>query len=904
MKKYLQDRKRLIFIAYIILCTTVVFIRLFSSQAYDVERVTYGFEKEEGHALTKGSVLEAEFLANYDTISGIGLYYFSNDNTFEEEKIIVDFLIEEEKVSTSEIALFQQTDKTQIFVPFEQEGVKGKKIVVRIYGEGLSSDEEKCPLIGISKYATTAQNFKVNGLKENEYLTMDAYFRISPSANIAIYLSFLIEIVAGILIYRLLISGQIIMPKISLKKNRRKEKKKKSSVLQKNLRIRVIWRKRKLIAGYFVLLLGMLVLMEYTYHFAIRDYANKGKQISINKEDSEEAYLTLKKGDILQQSFQSTNDNFGGIGFVLDIKENDTLGNIIFRIGREGSKELIFENVYNLSEMLVDEDMEKVDGYVYLEFPQIFYQSKGVHYTFSIELENEDQSAVRILLTDKGTMAKGNINDENSTFNIFLDGYYKVNLFMKNLYKILCVFLLVIISAVYFMCFITNVKCEKIFLPVVLCLGIIYCFLIPVYATPDEPSHVDTAYRISNKIMGYGDTDSPYTLYKRVEDVDINPKTDVTVESYKNLYDNFFTFCQNNTLVETYGRNNLNNATEIFYFPAAVGLTVGRILNLGVTPTMFLGRLFTLIVTALLMFWGIKQIPFGKMILFTIALLPITLQQIMSFSYDAIIIGISYVYIGYCLKLAYTEEKIDVIEAAFLIGIIIMLVTCKGGVYLPLAFLIFLIPIRKGKFTKKTFFFGTGVVLLVLLAFIKQNTGVFERLTSVQGAIVGGATMEELYSFSYLLKNPVELIRIFENTFYEQGDSLLHTTLGGRLGWLNIQLQWIVTIGFLMLLIFCALKSRNEKQYVYAKDRVWIGLICLGCFGLVMLSMLVAWTPFGSDQILGVQGRYFLPFLGLVLVILRNKRLVYQEKNDRSLIFAGCILQMFAISQILLGVFA
>ena len=128
--------------------------------------------------------------------------------------------------------------------------------------------------------------------------------------------------------------------------------------------------------------------------------------------------------------------------------------------------------------------------------------------------------------------------------------------------------------------------------------------------------------------------------------------------------------------------------------------------------------------------------------------------------------------------------------------------------------------------------------------------------------------------------------------------------LGGRVGqssW-RIELQWILIGSFLILLLLCALRGKEEKQYLCIKDKIWIGFICLGSFGLIMLSMLVSFTPFGNESILGVQGRYFLPFLGLVLLLVRNQQLLYQKKREQIFVFAGCVLEMFAISQILLGI--
>ena len=81
-----------------------------------------------------------------------------------------------------------------------------------------------------------------------------------------------------------------------------------------------------------------------------------------------------------------------------------------------------------------------------------------------------------------------------------------------------------------------------------------------------------------------------------------------------------------------------------------------------------------------------------------------------------------------------------------------------------------------------------------------------------------------------------------------------------------------------------------------------MGILCLGSLGLVALSMLVSWTPFGDTAILGIQGRYFLPFLGIAVLLLRNSSITYKGKSGILLVFAAAMLNVCVFSQILLVV--
>ena len=67
------------------------------------------------------------------------------------------------------------------------------------------------------------------------------------------------------------------------------------------------------------------------------------------------------------------------------------------------------------------------------------------------------------------------------------------------------------------------------------------------------------------------------------------------------------------------------------------------------------------------------------------------------------------------------------------------------------------------------------------------------------------------------------------------------------------------------------------------RQRVWTGFLCAACGGLTMLSMLIAWTPVSSRVILGVQGRYFLPFLPVLLLALKNRTVVLTK--DKTVVY-------------------
>ena len=179
---------------------------------------------------------------------------------------------------------------------------------------------------------------------------------------------------------------------------------------------------------------------------------------------------------------------------------------------------------------------------------------------------------------------------------------------------------------------------------------------------------------------------------------------------------------------------------------------------------------------------------------------------------------------------------------------------------------------------------------------------IFGVFTAAQGTVFGRVEQVELYSASYFIHRPMELIRVFENTFTLLSDYYLTTWIGGLLGWLNIQLPWVIVFGFCILIFMSSLRSKDDIQYVQLPDKGWFTLISAGCLLLVMLSMLVSWTPMGNEAILGVQGRYFTPFICIWLCTIRNSKLVYRKKNPGVFLFGACVLQIIVVGRILMSV--
>ena len=212
---------------------------------------------------------------------------------------------------------------------------------------------------------------------------------------------------------------------------------------------------------------------------------------------------------------------------------------------------------------------------------------------------------------------------------------------------------------------------ERIFAVCGLFLGILYLTVLPPLSAPDEVSHYISAYRLSSVLLGQPAADEEGRVYIREQDAFILdgslepgegfPETGeevgasvlgqtLTEQTYRTIHDVGIGKQGDNELVTTI--RTPVATTPVAYLPQALGIAVGRLLGLGGIGLLYLGRLGNLMFYVAAVWYGMKRLPFGKEILFGVCLFPMTLHLTASFSYDTMILALSFLFTAVCLDLA------------------------------------------------------------------------------------------------------------------------------------------------------------------------------------------------------------------------------------------------------------
>jgi uncharacterized membrane protein len=119
----------------------------------------------------------------------------------------------------------------------------------------------------------------------------------------------------------------------------------------------------------------------------------------------------------------------------------------------------------------------------------------------------------------------------------------------------------------------------------------------------------------------------------------------------------------------------------------------------------------------------------------------------------------------------------------------------------------------------------------------------------------------------YLMDHPLAAIAVFVRTWYTDLSATAIRSMAGIFGWMDTGLPTLWVIVVFMAMAGYLLCYHHRPPILDRSVRVFLGIWALVYLYGTFMALYVGWTPPGARFIEGVQGRYLLPMLFLLLPV-------------------------------------
>jgi uncharacterized membrane protein len=413
----------------------------------------------------------------------------------------------------------------------------------------------------------------------------------------------------------------------------------------------------------------------------------------------------------------------------------------------------------------------------------------------------------------------------------------------------------------------------QIFLLIALFLGTCFVAIIPPFQSPDEYNHFFRAWHISEGNL----------LPEKTFDARLGGQLPKSLDSLKNT----FLFLKNDYTAKT-SQNEifsafsipLNSEQRIFidfpntgiyaptaYIPQAFGIFIGQFCRFSPLLIFYLARWMNLLVWIGIVYFAIRTMPFHAWTLAFCAILPATLVIAASLNADVITNALCFWIIAQFVS--NSRNNVLIISA-------LLITSLNKIVFSPFILLQKLFQ-HKNYSYKHYFLVLSTLTLISVLVWSLVSKNLFISYNDYHPAYKNYQTLNEDVNpekqLDFILHHPLAFSKIVVQSF---ANALPSTSahLVGKFGW---EKNYLPSVAILFLWLGLFFLIFTEKNPLENKDRFWLALCILTCLLFFSITMYALWCPVGSPVLLNLQGRYFLPLLPLLLILMSK---CYFEKIE------------------------
>jgi uncharacterized membrane protein len=569
-------------------------------------------------------------------------------------------------------------------------------------------------------------------------------------------------------------------------------------------------------------------------------------------------FMDIKDDTVIEQSFVCSENNFSGVGVKFNTFSAHVDNEILVSLKYATSSAPLIE--WSVTEYKIENN-----AFHYFTFEPLS-DSRGKEFIITIRYKGVTvgETVAPMYSSDPLEYPDGQLAVDGADIPgvlAFTQVFAKANA-TSTFNKAIFWYIIITLVALFF-CWKLKKDIVKIFFPVVMIIGLTYMVTTPIFRGQDETLHFYRAYEIS---LGHVTSDFSDGVGGRLMPASLEKITLPNVSDIK-YSDTAAALAQplNEDNVRFLNFPNSALYCPVPYYPQAFGIWLARVCGLGPAYMAYFGRFFNLLTWALLMVLALQILYFGKRIVFLLSLMPMTMYTVSTLSPDAITNALSFLFISYVLYLTFgKEQRISRVQISFLMLLSVGISLCKI-VYAPMCLICFMIPFHKLGGKRRYFKTMFGVVALSLVL----NLGWLAIATKflVDNVMPGvNAAMQ----ISNIILHPFNFLEIIWHTIFKFSNFYVQSFFGASLGWFDTPVYTWITLVYMMVLGFLVVCD-NKFGVKFGKRRklLMLGVVVIISL-LIFTSLYVQWGRVSAPFVDGIQGRYFMPIILLMLYLFNN----------------------------------
>lgn len=416
---------------------------------------------------------------------------------------------------------------------------------------------------------------------------------------------------------------------------------------------------------------------------------------------------------------------------------------------------------------------------------------------------------------------------------------------------------------------------RKIYLGLLLCVALTAFFIVfsvkPPFSSPDEGNHIARADSLLS-----GD----FFLYQKDgsgnSGAEISNSFDVFAFSFGELmhshnpaiakeYIDKMKNLEWNNIRYFHSMPNVGFYFPLIYAPHAISMAIGKTIGLNVYHTYFLMNLTVFLLSLYIIYCSnrIIRLPFPFLIIISA---PMAVFQLMSPTIDGLTIALSALLLS-CFVRVMKNDEYENRKLALIMMFGIFIVATSRANMLPLVLLPGWIYLRsKNKFYLKSF---------LAISFACVAWTAFAVITTKNMDTTNHAGLTNAQVIVHYATHPFETAKILVDTWLDPVYvKSYYMGMFGAVAWQDAIVNQIFRIIALLAIPVSFALYIKKSSFNDTKTTVFMVAIALIIVLLTFLALLAQWSPFPTERVIGVQGRYL--FIPLIMVAYS----VYTDKGN------------------------